>query len=194
MHATDEGVNDVHRPLHARAQFEYNLIKNRRPQCVRLNRLKFVSPGAATDNQMSANQCKRTGTVVTSVPDPNSAFKALCDWKTSSLRLPLGHPQARAALRDINHGAASKIRALSEGLQFNVAAVLVQGACLLMAVFKELGMLESAWCGPPAELRKDAVHVLKSLKGTATEKVTYFSRDASMAECRGTRSRPTVAE
>lgn len=123
---------------------------------------------APTDRPAGSDSAAKQASPPTTVENP---FKVLCDWKTTRLKLPLGHPQARAALWRLNKGSTEKMRNLTANLQFSVAATLVQGACLLMAVFRQMDLLQPAWCGPQADLSKHAVHVLRAVKGNSKLKV-----------------------
>lgn len=98
-------------------------------------------------------------------------FSTLCDGRTAELRLKISDPQARSALWRWNTAAAYLVTKQSKKLQFSVGAVLAQGACLLVAVLRDLKLLEPAWTGPVCDLSEKAVPILKALKGSHTEKV-----------------------
>lgn len=98
-------------------------------------------------------------------------FSTLCDGRTAELRVKISDPDARGALWRWNTAAADLVTKQSKKMQFSVGAVLAQGACLLVAVLRELKLLEPAWTGPECPLSEEAVPALKAFKGSHTEKV-----------------------
>lgn len=121
-----------------------------------------------THSAMAPTAPKTTNIQLTAVLDE---FSTLCDGRTAQLNGRMSDPQVRGALWRWNTAAAELVTQQSTRMQFSVGAVLAQGSCMLVAVLRELQLLESAWTGPDCDLKVEAVHVLKAFKGASTEKV-----------------------
>lgn len=100
------------------------------------------------------------------------AFNSIMDVKSQTLTVPLGVKSGRAALQKLNEATVRTFQLLSEAETFSLGTTLSQGACLLVAVFHLLGLLESAWSGPPADLAEFAVKVPLQLTG-GTKKTVW---------------------
>lgn len=99
------------------------------------------------------------------------AFSDVCDGSTARMRVSPTDPGGRHALWRLNTATAGMLKAASERLKFSVGAILAQGACLLVAVLRDMEFMQPAWSGPPCDLKNHAVQVLKSVKGGSKEKV-----------------------
>lgn len=98
------------------------------------------------------------------------AFGMLCDVRSDRLRVPIAYGQGREALLRLNVATEATFNALDSLKHFSTNSTLGRGACLIVAVLKELDLLESTWCGPPAELSRHAVKVMQQFtKKTGTQ-------------------------
>lgn len=103
------------------------------------------------------------------------AFAAICDTKTARLRLNLATGEGRHALRSLNEACAATMERLDKLTKYCHNSTLGQGACLVVAVLKELHLMESAWCGPAADLSCHAVQVLQQFKGKKQKRKVGFA-------------------
>lgn len=110
-----------------------------------------------------------------------TAFKQLCDAKTSELLLPIGRGPGREALLKLNRATEETFRHLSHITHYTVGSTLSQGACLLVAVLSELDLMVPAWSGPPADFSKHAVQILQGFSSRAGMKVRLLSAEAVTA-------------
>lgn len=99
------------------------------------------------------------------------AFLALCDVKTSLLRIPIGHGPGRDALLRLNAATHETFSQLTAATCYTIGSTLSQGACLLVAVLSMLGFLTPAWAGPPTAIGKHAVKILQPFSGKWGTKV-----------------------
>lgn len=101
-----------------------------------------------------------------------SAFSELYDAKTASMRMGIGSGPGHAALVRLNEATCATFRDLAKAGRYSLNSTLSQGACLVVAMFDVMGLLESAWTGPSSPLSTHAVHVIRQFTGTGTVKVT----------------------
>lgn len=101
------------------------------------------------------------------------AFDAIMDLKTGKLTVPLGAAEGRAALQKLNDVTVETFQLLTDARMYSVGTTLCQGACLLVAVFQALGLLESAWSGPDADLSDLAVKIPLQLTGGKKKTVRF---------------------
>ena len=111
--------------------------------------------------------------VQTDASEQVQAFTSLCDIETARLRVSLSSPQGVKAIATLNRVTTQSILLLSDVTRYEVGCTLCQGACLLVAVFWQLQLMGSAWCGPECGLGKQAVSLLSSFQGTAKTTVCY---------------------
>lgn len=119
-----------------------------------------------------------------------TAFKELCDAKTSELLIPIGSGPGREALLKLNRATEETFRHLSHITHYTVGSTLSQGACLLVAVLSELELMVPAWSGPPAQISQHAVQILQGFSSRAGMKVRVLRAEADTAEGTGVHSPP----
>lgn len=106
--------------------------------------------------------------------EQEEAFQTLFDTETASLKHPIGSDEALRAVAVLNRATSRAITALADVNRYAVGCTICQGACLIAGVFRQLGVLESAWCGPASELSKKAVRLLPSITGRSALKVRFL--------------------
>ena len=102
--------------------------------------------------------------------DPQeTAFLQLYDYSTGRLRIPIGDPAAKAAIRDLSSSAASTMHRLDGANKFSSGLILCHGACLLAGLFHCYGVLVPAWTGPSCDLKESAALTLKNFNSSNSE-------------------------
>lgn len=105
-----------------------------------------------------------------------TSFAVICDAKRETMRIPIAFGRGRDALRRLNRATEATFNRLQDLNTYCLNTTLAQGTCLLVAVLRELRLLESTWCGPDAALGKEAVKVVVQFTKKAGIKVMSRTR------------------
>lgn len=105
--------------------------------------------------------------------EQEEAFETLFDTSSASLKHPIGSDEGLQAIATLNRATARAITSVADVSRYAVGCTLCQGACLLAGVFRQLEILESAWCGPVSKLGVNAVRLMPPLNGRTGMRVCF---------------------
>lgn len=104
--------------------------------------------------------------------DQEAAFLSLCNPETNRLRHPIESKEGGEALATLNRATRKNLLQLKDCTNYAISSTILQGACLLAAVFSQLDIMATPWVGPYSPLAERTVSVLSSFAGTKLHTVS----------------------